>query len=261
MSGAPELAGRTALVVGGGSGIGRASALALARHGAAIAVADLDLAAAAAVAAEIEATGASACALPVDVTDLASVEEAHRTAMTRLGPVDILINSAGANERGNSGHAVAEIDLERWDAILRLNLYGTLHCCRVAARSMIGRGWGRIVNIGSAAGYRLEAGGGAYAVSKAAIPALTKILAKEVGRHGVTANVVVPFFTDTPMLRRRFPDRQSMDAALQSGALASPMGVVLDAEDQAAAVLYLCLESGRYVTGQSIHVNGGSWMP
>lgn len=256
-----ELGGRTALVTGGGSGIGREAAIALAAEGAAIVVADLDAAAAEETVQAIERKGGQALAVVTDVTSQASVEATHAAAVERFGAVDILVTSAGGNDRGEAGYEVGEIDLERWHAIMRLNLEGTLLCCRAAVPMMKARGWGRIVTIGSAAGYRLEPGGGAYAVSKAAIAALTKVLAKEVGPYGVTANMVVPFFTDTPMLRRRLPTEAAMKEKLNSPLLQTPMNVVLEARDQAAAILYLCRESGRYVTGQSLHVNGGAYMP
>jgi NAD(P)-dependent dehydrogenase (short-subunit alcohol dehydrogenase family) len=258
---AQELQNRVAFITGGASGIGHATALALAAEGAAIAVADINGEVAKAVAAEVKALGVNAVAVVVDVTDLAAVEAAFDSVGKALGAVDILVNSAGHNDRGQGRNTIAELDLARWDAIMRLNLYGTLYCCRVAVKSMMARRWGRIVNIGSAAGYRLDAGGGAYAVSKAALPALTKILAKEVAAYGVTVNAVAPFFTDTPMLRKRFATREDMQQAIETGPVTNPMHSVLEARDQADAVLYLCKESGRYVTGQTLHVNGGSYMP
>lgn len=256
-----ELAGRTALITGGGSGIGREAAFSLAAEGAAIVVADLDPTAAEETVAAVRRRGGDALGVATDVTSQSSVEAAHAKAVERFGAVDILVTSAGANDRGTGGYEIGEIDMERWRAIMRLNLEGSLLCCRAAVPMMKARRWGRIVTVGSTAGYRLEPGGGGYAMAKAALAAMTKMLAKEVGPFGVTANMVVPFFTDTPMLRRRLPTEAAMKQALASPLLQTPMDVVLEAKDQAAAILYFCRESGRYVTGQSLHVNGGAYMP
>jgi 2-hydroxycyclohexanecarboxyl-CoA dehydrogenase len=255
-----ELRGRVALITGGGSGIGRGAAIGLARVGAAIAVADIDAEAAAETVRQVEAGGGRAVAVGMDVTDLASVESGFDSAARALGPVDILVNSAGGNEHSPDGNTTLAMDMASWDRVIRLNLNGTLNTCRVATAGMVARGWGRIVIIGSAAGYRLAGGGGAYAVAKAGVAAFTKILAREMAEHNVTVNSVVPFFVDTPMLRRQIPTEEAMAKTMQEGPLANPMRVVLQVEDQVGAILYLCLASGRFVTGQAIHVNGGAIM-
>jgi len=255
------LAGRVALVTGAGSGIGRGAAGALARFGVAVAACDLNHEAACHTADDIVADGGRALALEMDVTDIGSVNAGFAAAEAALGLVDILVHSAGGNERSPAGDTVANMDLAVWDRIIRLNLYGTMHTCRVAASGMTKRGSGRIIIVGSASGYRLAAGGGAYAVAKAGIGAFTKILAREVAASQVTVNSIVPFFVDTPMLRRQFPDDAALEAEMKSGKLANPMHVVLQVEDQVEAILYLCRASGRYVTGQALHVDGGSIMP
>jgi 2-hydroxycyclohexanecarboxyl-CoA dehydrogenase len=257
----PELQGRVALITGGGSGIGRGAAVALAQAGAAVAVADIDRAAAAETVHMVGAAGGQALAIAMDVTDPASVEHGFADAARALGPVDILINSAGGNEHAPAGNTVARMDLASWDRLIRLNLNGALYTSRVASAGMVERGWGRIVFIGSASGYRLSPGGGAYAVSKAALAAFTTILAREVAEHNVTVNSVAPFFVYTPMLRRQIPSEEAMAKTMREGPLSNPMRVVLQVEDQVAAILYLCKASGRYVTGQALHVNGGAIMP
>jgi 2-hydroxycyclohexanecarboxyl-CoA dehydrogenase len=255
------LAGRVALVTGAGSGIGRGAACALAVHGVAVAVCDVNGEAACRTVDDILAGGGRAMAVNMDVTDIVSVTAGFAAAEAALGPADILVQSAGGNERAPGGNEIATMDLASWDRVIRLNLYGTMHTCRVAAAGMVARGRGRIIIVGSAAGYRLGAGGGAYAVAKAGMAAFTKILAREVAASQVTVNSVVPFFVDTPMLRRQFPDDAALEAEMTTGKLANPMHVVLQVEDQVEAILYLCRASGRYVTGQALHVNGGSVMP
>jgi len=257
----PSLSGRVALITGGGSGIGRGAALALGRAGAAIAVADIDPAAAAATTRLLLAQNARAIAIPMDVTDIASVESGFAAAAQSLGPVDILISSAGANEHNAGGNAILNMNLDSWNRLINLNLNGTVYCCRTAAAGMVARRWGRIVIIGSTAGFRLSSGGGGYAVAKAATAAFTKILARELAASNVTVNTVIPFFVDTPMLRKQFPTEAQLNAQMQEGPLANPMHVVLQVEDQVEAILYLCRDSGRYITGLALHVNGGAFMP
>jgi NAD(P)-dependent dehydrogenase (short-subunit alcohol dehydrogenase family) len=256
-----NLAGRVALITGGGSGIGQGAALALAREGAAIAVADINPQAAAETTRCLHAENARAVAITMDVTDITSVEAGFAAAAQTLGPVDILVCSAGGNEHPPAGNTILNMNLDSWNRLINLNLNGTVYTCRTAAAAMVPRGWGRIVIIGSASGYRLASGGGAYAVAKAATAAFTKILAREVAAAQVTVNAVIPFFVDTPMLRKQFPSDAQLTAQMADGPLANPMHVVLQVQDQVEAILYLCKDSGRYVTGQALHINGGSFMP
>ena len=254
-----SLAGRVALVTGGGSGIGQGAAFALAKEGAAIAVADINPEAAAATTRHLLAENARAVAIAMDVTDIANVEAGFAAATQALGPVDILVCSAGGNEHAPAGNTIMNMQLDSWNRVINLNLNGTVYSCRTAA-AMVARRWGRIVIIGSTSGFRLSSGGG-YAVAKAATSAFTKILAREVAESHVTVNAVIPFFVDTPMLRKQFPSDAQLAAQMADGPLANPMHVVLQVQDQVEAILYLCKESGRYITGQALHVNGGSFMP
>lgn len=256
-----DLAGRVALVTGaGGGGIGRATALALAGAGAAVAAADVDTPGAAETARLIEAAGGRAIALEMDVTDVAAVEAGVRRCAEELGPALVLVNVAGG-QGGGGGQPISRMDLDGFDRTMRLNLYGPLHCCRAALPAMIQARWGRIVNIGSATAYRCWPGAGAYAIAKSAVPTLTKLIAKENGHRGITANCVVPAVTDTPGTRRMYDDAGFEAVVGPGGLLENPMHTVLKPADLAAAVLYLCCESGRFVTGQTLHVNAGAIMP
>jgi NAD(P)-dependent dehydrogenase (short-subunit alcohol dehydrogenase family) len=261
MATAQSLAGRVALITGGGSGIGQGAALALAKEGAAVAVADINPQAAAETTQRLLAENARAIAITMDVTDITSVEAGFAAARQALGTIDILVCSAGGNEHFPVGNTVLNMNLDSWNRLINLNLNGTVYTCRTGVAGMVPRGWGRIIIIGSTAGYRLSGGGGAYAVSKAATAAFTKILAREEAASHVTVNTVIPFFVDTPMLRKQFPSDAQLTAQMADGPLANPMHVVLQVKDQVEAILYLCKESGRYVTGQALHINGGSFMP
>ncbi len=257
----PSLAGRVALITGAGSGIGQGAALALAKAGAAVAVADINPEAAAETTRRLHSENARSVAITMDVTDIDNVQSGFAAAVQALGPIDILVCSAGGNEHSPAGNTVLNMDLDSWNRLINLNLNGTVYTCRAAVAGMVPRRGGRIIIIGSASGYRLAAGGGAYAVAKAAIAAFTKILAREVAADNITVNAVIPFFVDTPMLRKQFPSDEQLAAQMQEGPLANPMHVVLQVQDQVEAILYLCEDSGRYITGQALHINGGSFMP
>lgn len=254
-----DLEGRVALVTGGGGGIGGATVMALAASGAAMVVADKVLEKAQQLAQQVLASGGKAMAVEVDVTDPAQVDALFATARDALGPVDVLVNVAGGQVGGTM--PISRMDIDGWDATMRLNLYGPMMTCRAALPSMIERRWGRIVNIGSASAHRQWSGAGAYSVAKSALPGLTKLIARENASKGITANVVVPAVTDTPGTRRMYDDAGFAEVVGRGGMLENPMHVVLEPKDLAAAIRYLCCESGRYVTGQTLHVNGGSFMP
>src|ERR671931_183414 len=187
------MAERVALVTGGARGIGRAIALALAADGRAVAVGDLLEDEAAETAGAIEG---KATAVPLDVTDPASVAAAVEQVERSLGPIDVLVNNAGWDEM----RPFLETDEAFWDRVIEINFKGCLRLTRAILPGMIERGWGRIVNIGSDAGRVGSSGESVYAGAKAAVIAFTKTIARESARAGVTANAVAPGPTRTPML-------------------------------------------------------------
>ncbi|MEX5632970.1 SDR family NAD(P)-dependent oxidoreductase [Parafrankia sp. FMc2] len=245
------LAGRVAVVTGGASGIGRSCALRLAQDGARVAVLDLHAAPAKGVAAEIQAAGGTAHAVGVDVADRASVDQALDEVREHLGPIAILVNSAG-----RTGHdSFLDITLDTWTSIMTVNLTGTFHCCQAAVPDMIDAGWGRIVNISSSSAQSGVPYMTHYVASKAGVIGFTKALALELGPNGITVNTIPPGFIDTPMLR-----------TAQAGFLATPPQTVIDRtpvrragrpEDISAACAFLVFEEAGYITGQIIGVNGG----
>lgn len=241
---------RVAIVTGGASGIGLAIAERLADDGATVAVFDRNGEGAGAAAAAIEEAGGRAAGLAVDVTDRTRVEEAVAEVAERLGPPLILVNNAGRD----SFVPFLEIDLEHWQSIIEVNLTGTFHCCQVVLPHMLEARWGRIVNISSSSTHSGVPRMAAYVSAKSGVIGLTKCLALEFGRKGVTVNTIPPGFIDTPMLR-------AADAAgrldIEAATKMTPVGRPGRPEDIAAACSFLCRDEADYITGQIVGVNGG----
>ncbi|MBX9245007.1 SDR family oxidoreductase [Actinotalea ferrariae] len=243
------LAGRTALVTGGGTGIGRAVALALGRAGADVAVTYRSHDASDLVA-ELRDAGRAAEAYELDATDPAAVRDVVARAAAALGGrVDVLVNNAG----GLVGRQpVAEMTVEHWHAVIDLNLTSAFLVTQAAIAVM--PDGGRVVSVTSVAG---QDGGGpgaaAYAASKAGLDGLTRGLAKELAPRGITANAVAPgFIGDTP-----FHERYTPEAAQRAAVAGTLVGRPGTPDDVAAAVLYLATEPG-FVTGAVLDLNGGS---
>jgi 2-hydroxycyclohexanecarboxyl-CoA dehydrogenase len=249
------LSSRIALVTGAARGIGRAIALELADQGREVTVADILFDEAEHVAAEIESSGATALAVGMDVTDAASVASALEQVFHELGPVDVLVNNAGWDEM----RPFLETEEAFWDRVIEINFKGCLRLTRATLPGMIERGWGRIVNIGSDAGRVGSSGESVYAGAKGAVIAFTKTIAREAARAGVTANVVAPGPTRTPMLA-------SMSEGTKGARLvealerAVPMRRLGQPEDVAVAVAFLASDRAGYITGQTLSVSGGLTM-
>ncbi|KAA9159803.1 SDR family oxidoreductase [Amycolatopsis acidicola] len=239
---------RTAIVTGGASGIGGAIARRLAADGATVAI--FDLTGADTAAAAIEEAGGKATGLAVDVSDQPAVTEAVAEVRARLGRPAILVTSAGVTVDG----PFLDLSAETWERVLTVNLTGTFHCCQAVLPDMIAEGWGRIVTISSSSVHSGAARMAAYVASKSGVVGLTKVLALEFGRHGITVNTIPPGFIDTPMLRGT-EERGSLDVALQTAK--TPVGRIGTPEDIAAACAFLVSEEAGYVTGQVLGVNGG----
>lgn len=249
-----DLTGRRALITGAGQGVGRGLALAFAAAGAEVVVNDLRAERADDVADEIRAEGGTAAVAAFDVTDF----DAVTSGVAAAGHVDILINNAGnAGAEGFASRApFAETAPQDWEPFLRVNLYGVLHCTRAVLPSMIDRRWGRIVTIVSDAGRTGDANGAAYAAAKAGAAGLTRSLALETGRHGVTANNIALGTMRTPLtepLWAEQADSPQAKAILSGYAVRRPG---LPADVTHLAVL-LAGDQGAWITGQTIPVNGG----
>lgn len=244
------MSGRIAVVTGGASGIGGAIAARLAADGNTVAVFDLDGAAAAQAAQAIEESGGKALGVAVDVADRAAIDIGVAQVRRDLGAVSILVNSAGISPSGS----FLDITGAEWSKTLAVNLTGTFDCCQALLPDMLDQGWGRIVNISSSSIHSGAAGMAAYVSSKSGVLGLTKVLALEFARQGVTVNTIPPGFIDTPMMRAT-ADRGFID--LQKAIDATPVGRVGTPEDIAAACAFLVSEEAGYITGQVIGVNGG----
>jgi NAD(P)-dependent dehydrogenase (short-subunit alcohol dehydrogenase family) len=244
-------------VTGGGSGIGRAAALMLAREGADIVVCDIDGEAGRKVANEVEALGRAAIAGPTDSSDSAQVDRLVSEAAARFGKLDILVNSAGIARQAT----IRETGEELWDRVLAVHLKSTFLCSKAAIELMIPGKWGRIVNIVSRAAFKGRAGTGPYSAAKAGMIGFSRVLAVETAQWGITVNNVAPGTTLTPMVEAGFPTAQIQEQeARSSGVITEPVRLAR-ADEIAAAVLYLCGPHAGHVTGTTMHVNGGTYMP
>ncbi|MEU5875547.1 3-oxoacyl-ACP reductase FabG [Glycomyces sp. NPDC047369] len=244
---------RTAIVTGAARGIGAATARRLAADGHAVAVLDLAEEQAAGVADDINAKGGKAIAIGADVADEAAATAAVARAAAELGPPQILVNNAGIL-RDNLLFKMSAAD---WDAVLGVHLRGAFLMARAVQSSMVESGWGRIVNLSStsALGNRGQAN---YAAAKAGMQGLTKTLAIELGKFGITANAVAPGFIETEMTKAT-AERVGVPFAdfLAHAAKEVPVGRVGQPEDIAAAVAFFCSEEAGYVSGQVLYVAGG----
>jgi 3-oxoacyl-[acyl-carrier protein] reductase len=266
-----DLSGRVALVTGGSRGLGRADALTLARAGADVVIADIlvesddsgeadrygPLAQAArtqglvqteATAREIQELGRRALAIKCDVTDTAQVGGAVSRAMEELGSVDILVNNAGTLDHVGQ---LENQSPELWERDLRVNLTGAFNCSRAVWPHMKARGWGRIVNMASVAGTLGGFGQASYSTTKAGLLGLTKSLALEGARHGITVNAIVPGIIGTEAFN--FGNPEMNERMIKRTA----MRRVGEPQDIANAIAFLCSDLAAYMTGVELNVSGG----
>lgn len=229
---------RTAVVTGGGSGIGRAIAQRLGADG--YRVATLDLAA-----------SADDFSFAADVTDRAQVDAAMDQIREKLGPIAILVNSAGLD----GFKQFTEITFEEWQRVINVNLHGVFHTVQAVLPDMIDAGWGRIVNISSSSTHSGVPFMSHYVSAKSAVNGLTKSLALEYGQFGITVNAVPPGFIDTPMLRGA--ESRGLLGDINDTIAATPVRRMGRPEDIAAACSFLISEEAGYITGQLLGVNGG----
>jgi 3-oxoacyl-[acyl-carrier protein] reductase len=266
-----DLSGRVALVTGGSRGLGRADALTLARAGADVVIADIQiesdagedverygpLAQAAraqglvfseATAKEIQGMRRRAAAIKCDVTNRGEVEATVARTVDEFGSIDILVNNAGTLDHvGQLGDQVPEL----WERDLRVNLTGAFNCAQAVWPYMRERGWGRIVNMASVAGTLGGFGQASYSTTKAGLIGLTKTLALEGARHGITCNAIVPGIIATEAFR--FGSEEMNERMAKRTAFRRPG----ESQDVANAIAFLCSDLASYITGVALNVSGG----
>jgi NAD(P)-dependent dehydrogenase (short-subunit alcohol dehydrogenase family) len=248
------LAGRAALVSGGGNGIGRATCRQLAARGAAVVVVDIDGPAAELVAAELHACGGAAAAHAVDIANPEQVAAAVAQTLSAFERIDILVNAAGET----ADTPLLDNTLEEWDRMHAVNVRGAFLFIQAVGRHFVVRnGGGRIVSISSSSAFRAQRTNGGYASSKAGVVALTRTAAAELGPFGVNVNAVAPGLTRTGMTEPYLDDAE-FDAAVRTGPLANLLQRVAQPDDVAEAIVFLCLDASRQITGQTIHTSAGA---
>ncbi|MEM8698926.1 MAG: 3-oxoacyl-[acyl-carrier-protein] reductase [Pseudomonadota bacterium] len=242
-----DLSGKRALVTGASGGIGAEIARALYGQGATVALSGTRIEPLEHLAAEL---GERAHVTPCNLSDLAEVDTLPKTASEAMGGLDILVNNAGITR----DNLFMRMSAEEWDQVLTVNLSAAFRLSKAVLRGMMKARWGRIVSITSVVGTMGNPGQGNYAASKAGLTGMTKSLAAEIASRNVTVNCVAPGFIETAMTAELTPDQKDrIYAQIPAGRMGTP-------GECAAAVVYLASEEGAYVTGQTLHVNGGMAM-
>lgn len=242
-----DLTGKTALVTGASGGIGSSIAKALHGQGATIALSGTRVEALEKVAAEL---GERTHILPCNLSDSAAVDALPKQAEEAMGQLDILVNNAGITK----DNIFMRMKDEEWDDVLAVNLTASFRLARACMRGMMKRRWGRIISITSVVGSMGNPGQANYAASKAGVTGMTKSIAQEVASRNITVNCVAPGFIATAMTDALDDGQQERVNAM------IPMGRMGTSDEIGASVLYLASEEAAYVTGQTIHVNGGMIM-
>jgi gluconate 5-dehydrogenase len=244
-----DLSGQTAIVTGASRGLGQHFARALARAGADLVLTSRRRESLASFAAEIEAMGRKAMALELDVRDEASIERMAASVAAACGQVHILVNNAGCNVR----KPALEVTWEDWNLILDTNLRGSFFVAQAMARLMVPHGYGRIINIGSVTSVFGYAGLGPYGASRGGVRQLTMSLADDWGRHGITVNCLAPGWFKTAQNEVLYENKEWVEYLVDRIPVKRPG----EARDLDGPIVFLASEASRYVTGQTLLVDGG----
>jgi 3-oxoacyl-[acyl-carrier protein] reductase len=241
---------KVAIITGSGGGIGGAIAFRYAREGVKLALADIIAESAKSRASEINSMGGDAFAIATDVTNKGSVRQMVHTTLERWRRIDILVNVAGGADR----KPVVEMTELDWDDIVNMNLKSVFLCCQAVLPTMLKQKHGKIVSISSIYGFTGNPTRSSYAAAKAGVAVFTKSLALEVAKDGISVNAIAPGRVSTPRVRGRYSDEQWAEAVAQI-----PTGRAGTPDEVASTALFLVSDENRYITGQTIHVNG-AWL-
>lgn len=244
------LTGKTAIVTGASRGIGAAIARKLCEAGANVALCSRSAEAVAAIADALNSEGYTAISTAADISQKSDVEALIKAVQERFSQIDILVNNAGITR----DTLLMRLKDEDWNAVLQTNLTGTMYCTRAVLRPMIRQRSGRIINISSVIGVMGNAGQASYAAAKAGIIGFTKTIAREVGARGITVNAIAPGFITTDMTAQIPEQHQKQLLEL------IPLRRFGSPEDVADTVYFLASDAARYITGQTLHVDGGMVM-
>jgi len=248
--------GKTIIVTGGGGGIGGATCQRLARDGAKVAVFDMNLQAAQKVVDAIQAAGGTAAAFQCDITSREQVDAAVAATIAQLGPIDVLVNNAGWDVFKPFTKTVPA----EWDKLIAINLTGALHMHHAVLPGMVERKTGRIVNVASDAARGGSSGEAVYSACKGGLVALSKTLAREHARQGITVNVVCPGPTDTALLAGVAEGARDPAKLIEAFKSAIPLGRLGQPDDLAGAIAFFASDDASFITGQVISVSGGLTM-
>lgn len=245
---------RVVVVTGGASGIGLGVSQLFARSGHPVAMLDMQDQALSRESEALQREGAKVLALQVDVSKREQVDAAYAAVREALGPIAIVIANAGISHAAD----FQTLPVETWQRMIDVNLTGVFHTIQPALPDMVAAQWGRIVTISSQAAQSGAQDRAHYAASKGGVIALTRSLARELARHGITVNTVPPSVVDTPLARES--ERTGQFPPLEEISMIIPIARPGTPEDIAYACEYLCSDKASYVTGQELNVNGGMWM-
>lgn len=247
-----KLENKVVLITGAGSGIGKACAILMAMEGARVIVADINKDEAQKVAEEIKGQGNLSTALRMDVTDFQEVNNVLTNVVNSFGSIDIMVNNAGVmnQKRGPT----AEHELADWDNVIAINQTGVFYCLKACLQRMMIQGHGAIVNMASLAGLKASGHNLAYSASKFAVVGMTKSAAMEYAPYNIRINAVCPSYTHTPMLDSVVEKQPGIDKKLLRFV---PMGRFAEADEIAEAVLWLASDQSKFITGQTITLDGG----
>ena len=254
-----KLKGKVVLITGGAGGIGKATAQALIHEGADVVIADMNRDALREAENSLEASGGRIFSIVADVTDKAQVEDMIQKTVAKFGKLDVLINNAGGNMF--TPISLNDISEEDWDKVLNLNLKTTFLCCQAAMRQMKKQGGGKIINTSSSLAARgmAELASCSYAAAKAGVMGLTRHLARELGKFGITVNTLCPgFVISGARIEKMFASKTEDEKAQMLRS--TPLGRHAQPEDIGDVTAFLCSDDSRFITGTIIDVNGGRYM-